>query len=90
MFDLTQHLVTITDLPLLPFHFSAIDLANNFHFNVADIHSHINMDLIAQEFKQNVMTDVSKGWDNFVKTGQIWALLIGLIVGYLFKSLTAF
>ncbi|WP_225902922.1 hypothetical protein [Pseudanabaena yagii] len=46
------------------------------------------MDLIAQQFKQDVMGDISKGWDGFVKSGQIWALLIGTVIGYLFRSIT--
>jgi hypothetical protein len=46
------------------------------------------MDLIAQQFKQDVMGDIGKGWDGFVKSGQIWALLIGTVIGYLFRSIT--
>ena len=30
--------------------------------------------------------NVTSAWNNFVKTGQIWALLIGMFLGYLFKS----
>jgi hypothetical protein len=41
------------------------------------------------QFKQDVVGDMSKGWNNFVKTGQIWALLIGLTLGYLFRSVTS-
>ena len=86
MFDLAQHLVTSD----LSFHLSAIDISSNLHFNIADLHSHINMDLLAQQqFKPTDITgDVGKGWSNFVKTGQIWALIIGVAVGYLFRSIT--
>jgi cation transporter-like permease len=87
MFDFAQHLVTSTDLSVL--NPSAIDLASNLHGNLADLTSHLHMDLIAQQFKQDVMGDLGKGWDNFVKTGQIWALIIGVVVGYLFRSITA-
>jgi len=87
MLDFAHHLVTSTDLAVL--NPSAIDLANHFHFNLADMHSHFKMDLIAQEInKPDMMGDVSKSWNNFVKTGQIWALLIGVAVGYLFRSIT--
>jgi hypothetical protein len=85
MFDLAQHLVT-SDLSL---HLSAIDISSNLHLNIADLHSHINMDLLAQQYKPTDITgDVGKGWSNFVKTGQIWALIIGVAVGYLFRSIT--
>lgn len=33
---------------------------------------------------------VGRSWDNFVKTGQVWALLIGIVIGYLFKGFTTF
>ncbi len=89
MFDLAQHLVT-SDLSS---HLSAIDISSNIssylHFNIADLHSHTNMDLLAQQYKPTDITgDVGKGWSNFVKTGQIWALIIGVAVGYLFRSIT--
>ena len=43
----------------------------------------------AQNFDQDVLGDVSRGWNHFVETGQIWALLIGLVVGYLIRNMTA-
>jgi hypothetical protein len=78
MLDLAHHLVTSTDLAVI----------TPSTINIADLHSYINMDLIAQQFKQDVMGDIGKGWDSFVKSGQIWALLIGVVVGYLFRSIT--
>lgn len=38
----------------------------------------------------NVLNQFGNAWDNFVKTGQIWALLIGIVIGYLFKGFTTF
>jgi hypothetical protein len=78
MLDFAQHLVTNTDLSVI----------TPSSINVMDLHSYINMDLIAQQFKQDVMGDIGKGWDGFVKSGQIWALLIGTVIGYLFRSIT--
>lgn len=46
---------------------------------------------IAQEFKQPDFTgDVSKSWNHFVKTGQVWAFLIGIGAGYMAKTFTSF
>ncbi|MEI6064571.1 MAG: hypothetical protein WCQ26_08270 [Pseudanabaena sp. ELA748] len=87
MFDLAQHLVTNLDLT---FHLSAINFSSDFHINIFDIHTQVNMDLLAQQFKQDMMGDAARSWDNFVKTGQIWALLVGVMVGYLFKTLTSY
>ncbi len=86
MLDFAQHLVTNTDLSVL--HPSAIDFVGNLHFNIVDLHSHVHMDLIAQQPKQDLMSDVGKSWENFVKTGQIWAMIIGVAVGYLFRSIS--
>jgi hypothetical protein len=41
------------------------------------------------QFNQNVVGDMGKGWNNFVKSGQVWALIIGATLGYLFRSVTS-
>lgn len=46
--------------------------------------------LAQQQFEQDLWGDVSGAFDNFVESGQLWALLIGIIVGYLLKSITSF
>lgn len=38
----------------------------------------------------DLFAQVSGAWDNFVKTGQIWALLIGIVFGYFIKAFTTF
>jgi hypothetical protein len=38
----------------------------------------------------DVLGQMQAAWNNFVKTGQVWAMLIGIIVGYMFKSLTSY
>jgi Na+/citrate or Na+/malate symporter len=43
----------------------------------------------AQNFNQDVLGDIAKGWNQFVSSGQIWALLIGLVIGYMVKSITS-
>ena len=43
---------------------------------------------IAQDFDQDVLGDIKTGFDNFVDSGQVWALLIGLIVGFVVRGLT--
>jgi uncharacterized membrane protein AbrB (regulator of aidB expression) len=52
--------------------------------------SHIILQpIIAQKFEQDVLKDLRKGWEYFYSSGQIWALLVGLVVGYLIKSITS-
>jgi hypothetical protein len=51
----------------------------------------INWMIVAQSVKQTDLAgDVQKAFDHFVATGQVWALLTGLIIGYLFRSLTSY
>ncbi|MBD2328529.1 hypothetical protein [Alkalinema sp. FACHB-956] len=46
---------------------------------------------VAQQFKEpDFAGDVGKAWGRFVKTGQVWAFLIGIIFGYLIKTFTSF
>ena len=51
----------------------------------------IDWTIVAQTLKQTDLAgDVQKTFNHFVQTGQIWALLTGLIIGYLFRSLTSY
>lgn len=56
-------------------------------------HWHLPIDLAAlgdKELKVDLAGDVQKAFNNFVKTGQVWAFLIGLIFGYFVKTFTSF
>jgi len=46
--------------------------------------------LLAQQFNQDVFADIRKGVNHFVQSGQVWAMLIGFVLGYLFKSATSY
>ena len=83
MIDLGLHAVNslIATVDFSAIDFNSLNLA---HFHL-DLHT-----FFAQQFNQDVTKDLAGGWNNFVKTGQIWALLIGITLGYLFKSITSF
>jgi hypothetical protein len=44
---------------------------------------------IAQVIKDDLFNNVGRSWDNFIRSGQVWTLVIGFVVGYLFRSLTS-
>lgn len=45
---------------------------------------------LAQTVKDpQLFNQVQSSWSNFVSSGQIWALLIGLFVGYWFRSMSS-
>lgn len=47
--------------------------------------------VIAQQVREtNLWGDAQKAWDHFVRTGQLWAFMIGLFVGYGIKAFTSF
>lgn len=62
---------------LLPF-------LGNLHQNITFLadYSHIK--------DPNLLEQMRLAWNYFVTSGQVWALFIGVVVGYLFKSLSSF
>ncbi len=47
--------------------------------------------LISQKIEDiDILADMRKAWDNFIDSGQVWALLIGLSIGYMFRGFTSF
>jgi hypothetical protein len=46
--------------------------------------------ILAQQFNQDILGDMQKGFNHFVQTGQVWALIIGVVLGYLLRSVTAY
>ncbi|MCT7974477.1 hypothetical protein [Laspinema olomoucense] len=42
--------------------------------------------LAQQVSNPDIMGQIKNSWDNFVATGQIWALIIGMVLGYLFRG----
>lgn len=46
--------------------------------------------VLAQQFDQDILGDMGRLWNTFIESGQVWALLIGVVVGYLLRNLTAY
>jgi hypothetical protein len=46
--------------------------------------------VLAQQFDQDILGDIAAAWKVFLESGQIWALLIGIVIGYLIRNLTAY
>ena len=100
MLDTTHHLLTSTHfldssclslpdpLVISTLNSQMVDMQISWYNN---LHLNLHMDLLAQQTKelnQDVMGDIGKGWNNFVKSGQLTAMAIGLVVGYMFRSIT--
>ncbi|MBE9198064.1 MULTISPECIES: hypothetical protein [unclassified Nodularia (in: cyanobacteria)] len=51
----------------------------------------VNLTMLAQTINDtDVLGQMQQAWNNFVITGQIWALLIGIVIGYILKNLTSY
>ena len=50
--------------------------------------------ILAQSIREitevDVIGNMEDSWYNFVDSGQAWALLLGLLIGYIFKGLTSY
>jgi hypothetical protein len=53
-------------------------------------HSPVTSFLAQNITDPNVLGQMQSSWQHFVKTGQIWALLIGLVIGYMIRNLTSY
>ncbi|GAX36066.1 hypothetical protein [Nodularia sp. NIES-3585] len=51
----------------------------------------VNLTILAQNINDpDLLGQMQQVWNNFVLTGQVWALLIGLVVGYILRGLTSY
>ncbi|AVH62615.1 hypothetical protein CDG77_30420 [Nostoc sp. 'Peltigera membranacea cyanobiont' 213] len=54
-------------------------------------HLPVKLTALAQTITDpNVMDQMQKAWSHFIQTGQVWALLIGVIIGYMIRNLTSY
>lgn len=42
------------------------------------------------QIQDNLFNNIGQAWANFIQSGQVWALIIGFVVGYIFRSITAY
>jgi hypothetical protein len=52
--------------------------------------SPLDWSLLAQQFETDVFADTRDWFQNFIESGQVWALLIGFILGYMLRSFTSY
>lgn len=46
--------------------------------------------IIAQQFEDNFFNHSGDILGNFIESGQVWALLIGLVLGYVIRGITTY
>lgn len=72
------------------------DLLKNMDI-VSDLVSHHfwylapNLTVLAQNITDpNILGQMQKAFTHFIQSGQAWALLIGLVIGYMIRNLTSY
>ncbi|HEY9823939.1 MAG TPA: hypothetical protein V6D19_00710 [Stenomitos sp.] len=76
MIDLLQSAISSDPTGAFALHLSPFDWTSNL--------------LIAQTYKEDLFGSMQQAWNNFILTGQVWALIIGFVVGYIFRSITSY
>jgi uncharacterized membrane protein len=46
--------------------------------------------VLAQQFDQDILGDLGTVFKNFIDSGQVWALIIGIVIGYVFRGMTTY
>jgi hypothetical protein len=46
--------------------------------------------ILAQSTDADLIAQAQKAWKVFIESGQVWALLIGLFIGYTFRGFTTY
>lgn len=46
--------------------------------------------VLAQFDDVDILRDMVNLWNNFIESGQVWALIIGLVIGYFLRGLTTY
>ena len=46
--------------------------------------------VLAQQFDTDPFAGIREWFSNLISTGQLWALIIGFILGYLFRGFTSY
>ncbi len=69
-----------------------LTVASQWNETVTDLLWKLPLDwtFLAQQFNQDILGDIQKAFNHFVQSGQVWALLIGIVIGYMFRALTAY
>ena len=46
--------------------------------------------MVLAQYDQDILGDMANAWNTFIDSGQVWALMIGLVIGYLVRGITAY
>ncbi len=79
--------ISLSHFSLGHFSFSHLSAWN---WDLGSLTAPIQAQLQGQQFDTDVFRGTRGIFNNFIKTGQLWAFLFGLVVGYLLRALTTY
>lgn len=68
------------------------DLVSNIN-HLTELVGQIPLDglVLAQNIEDpDVLGQMQRAFNNFIESGQVWAFLIGLVLGYIFRGMSSF
>jgi hypothetical protein len=78
------------DLSILPLQtINFLDWQDAFFQGIAHL-SHHGTILAQRVDNVDILGDIQKSFQHFIKSGQVWALAIGFVAGYMFRNFTAY
>lgn len=96
-----MHIVPIAkevDVMLAPLPLSSISLSTpapvtavaNLAKPGESVESHQYATVVVAQIDSDVLGDMSGAFKNFIDSGQVWALLIGIVLGYVVRGITTY
>lgn len=46
--------------------------------------------VVLAQFQDNVLDDITGAFRTFIDSGQVWALIVGIILGYVVRGITTY
>ncbi len=68
-------------------HYDFIEVSCNW---LGNFPSHMTPVLAQVIEDPDILGQMEAAWNNFIESGQAWALIIGLFIGYVFKGFTSY
>ncbi len=53
-------------------------------------HLYLRQIVLAQQIDNDLETNVKEAFNNFIESGQVWAFILGIIIGYLLRKFTTY
>lgn len=53
-------------------------------------HLYLRQIVLAQQTDADLVADFKEAFNNFIESGQVWAFILGIIIGYLLRKFTTY